>query len=106
MRGAKEDIGEIARLLKTMQQYRSTFGNIKNMAQKVQRGAAESGPEISEGLLGRVPEKTESIAELMLFDSDVNVYGDSNIYIEDFDIRSRKMVAIPKGKKYQQNYMA
>jgi hypothetical protein len=50
--------------------------------------------------LGRVPEQTESIAELMLFDSDVNVYGDSNIYIEDFDARTRKMVAIPKaGKK-------
>jgi hypothetical protein len=65
-----------------------------------------SGPEISEGLLGRVPEQTESIAELMLFDSDVNVYGDSNIYIEDFDARTRKMVAIPKvGKKYQQTYL-
>ena len=39
--------------------------------------------------MGRVPEQTESIAELMLFDSDVNVYGDSNVYIEDFDARTR-----------------
>jgi hypothetical protein len=28
----------------------------------------------SEGLLGRIPEGVESIAELMLWDSDVNVY--------------------------------
>lgn len=67
--------------------------------------SGNSGPEISEGLLGRVPEATESIAELMLFDSEVNVYGDSNVYIAEFDYRSRKMVNIPKGKKFQQNYL-
>ncbi len=41
----------------------------------------------------------------MLFDSDVNVYGDANVYIPEFDYRSRKMVNIPKGKKFQQNYL-
>ena len=30
--------------------------------------------EVSEGILGRIPENVESIAELMLQDSDVNVY--------------------------------
>ena len=28
----------------------------------------------NEGLLGKIPEGVESIAELMLWDSDVNVY--------------------------------
>jgi hypothetical protein len=110
VRGAKEDIQTISRLVKTMQSYRSSFGDFRGMLQSQRTGAASkdpqsTGPEITEGLLGRVPEQTESIAELMLFDSDVNVYGDSNIYIEDFDARTRKMVAIPKaGKKNQQNY--
>ena len=113
VRGAKEDIQTISRLVKTMQSYRSSFGDVRGMLQSQKSGISSagkdpqsSGPEISEGLLGRVPEQTESIAELMLFDSDVNVYGDSNIYIEDFDARTRKMVAIPKvGKKYQQTYL-
>ena len=62
-------------------------------------------PEVSEGLLGRVPENTESIANLMLFDSDVNVYGDSSVYIPEFDYKARKMVNIPKGKKFQRDYL-
>jgi hypothetical protein len=62
-------------------------------------------PEVSEGLLGRVPENTESIANLMLFDSDVNVYGDSSVYIPEFDYKARKMVSIPKGKKFQSDYL-
>lgn len=63
-------------------------------------------PEASEGLLGRVPEQTESIANLMLFDSDVNVYGDSSVYIPEFDYKARKMINAPKGKKFQANYVA
>lgn len=35
----------------------------------------------SEGVLGKVPERVTSIAELMAFDTDVNVYGDSDVYI-------------------------
>jgi hypothetical protein len=62
-------------------------------------------PEVSEGLLGRVPENTESIANLMLFDSDVNVYGDSSVYIPEFDYKARKMVNVPKGKKFQRDYL-
>lgn len=46
--------------------------------------------EQSEGLLGRVPENTESIAELMLFDSDINVYGDANVYIPEYDFKTRQ----------------
>lgn len=28
----------------------------------------------------------------MVFDSDVNVYGDSNVYIAPFDFRTRKVI--------------
>ena len=113
VRGAKEDISSISRLVKTMSSYRSQFGDVRGVLQSqrsnmssAKADSQSTGPEISEGLLGRVPEQTESIAELMLFDSDVNVYGDQNVYIEDFDARTRKMVGVPKvGKKYQQSYL-
>ena len=53
---------------------------------------------MTEGLLGRVPETTESIAELMLFDSDINVYGESNVYIPEFDFKNRVIKPTNKGK--------
>jgi hypothetical protein len=61
--------------------------------------------EVSEGLLGRMPEGTESIAELMLFDSDINVYGESNVYIPEFDFRNRvtKNTNAQKSKKSQKD---
>lgn len=61
-------------------------------------------PEVSEGLLGSVPVGTESIAELMLFDSDINVYGDSNVFIPEFDFKNRVVKQTYKqgSKKYQQ----
>jgi hypothetical protein len=62
-----------------------------------------TGPQVSEGLLGRVPENTESLAEIMLFDSDINVYGDSNVYIPEFDFKNRVTKAIQKGKKAQKS---
>lgn len=111
VRGAKDDIQMISRLVKTLQHYRSQIGDFRGIINKQasnmnSKDTQSTGPEISQGLLGRIPEQTESIAELMLFDSDVNVYGDQNVYIEDFDARTRKMVAIPKaGKKFQQNYL-
>lgn len=61
------------------------------------------GPQVSEGLLGRVPENTESLADLMLFDSDINVYGDSNVYIPEFDFKNRVTKTMQKGKKAQKS---
>jgi len=55
--------------------------------------------EQSEGLLGKIPENTESIAELMLFDSDINVYGDSNVYIPEFDFKTRSTKPINKKQR-------
>jgi hypothetical protein len=46
----------------------------------------------SEGFLGKIPEGTESIAELMLWDSDVNVYQESKVVLKEeaFTIRGKK----------------
>ena len=46
----------------------------------------------SEGLLGRMPDDVESIAELMLQDSDVNVYQESKVVLKEeaFTIRGKK----------------
>jgi hypothetical protein len=46
-----------------------------------------------------MPEKTESIAELMLFDSDINVYGDANVYIPEFDFKTRSKKKMDWRKK-------
>lgn len=80
------------------------------MKQFVAKQASGSGtqgaPEVSEGLLGRVPEGTESLAEMMLFDSDINVYGDSNVYIPEFDFKNRVTKTFQKGKKAQKTNLA
>lgn len=35
----------------------------------------------------------------MLFDSDINVYGDANVYIPEFDFKSRVTKPIQRNKK-------
>jgi hypothetical protein len=112
VRGARDDIDEITTLLRQMGRYRAQFSDMKTLikqnstAYNVGGNAAVVPVEVSEGKLGRVPENTESIANLMLFDSDVNVYGEQNVDIPEFDYKSRKMVNIPKGKKFQRDYLA
>lgn len=46
----------------------------------------------SEGLLGKMPLDVESVAELMLWDSDVNVYQDNKVVLKEeaFTIRGKK----------------
>jgi len=46
----------------------------------------------NEGILGKIPDNVESIAELMLFDSDVNVYQEKKVKLkqEAFNIRGMK----------------
>lgn len=46
-----------------------------------------------------MPENTESIAELMLFDSDINVYGDANVYIPEYDFKTRATKPIDKKRR-------
>jgi hypothetical protein len=76
--GVTKDINEISSLILSFEKYRSTISDFKQGLQRQMNGGTT---DQSEGLLGKVPERVESIAELMLFDSDINVYGDSNVYI-------------------------
>jgi hypothetical protein len=81
-----KDINDISNLILSFQRYRSTVSDFKS-GLITQKNGITSHPggtqEQAEGLLGRVPENTESIAELMLFDSDINVYGDSHVHLPD-----------------------
>ena len=55
--------------------------------------------ENQEGLLGRMPEGITSVAELMVHDSDINVYEDSNVVLPEsaeFNIRGRKQKVLSK----------
>ena len=57
-----------------------------------------------QGILGGVPENVSSVAELMLFDSDTNVYEDVNVIIPEtmeFNIRGRKKKVLSKKEKQQ-----
>jgi hypothetical protein len=48
------------------------------------------------GILGQKPNNIRSVAELMLFDSDINVYEDNNVAVPEaaeFNIRGRKVIA-------------
>ena len=46
-----------------------------------------------EGILGVKPPAVQSVAELMLFDSDINVYEEQNVHLNEvaeFNIRGKK----------------
>lgn len=48
---------------------------------------------VQEGILGQKPKKVSSVAELMLFDSDVNVYEEQHVQLTEtaeFNIRGKK----------------
>jgi len=86
--GATKDLKDVTDILLSLEKYRSTISDFKEGLMSQRNGAGIVAPGITgaekvQGHLGRVPEKTESIAELMLFDSDINVYGDVNVYIPD-----------------------
>ena len=61
-----------------------------------ERDGGAAAPDIdsfqTEGILGRIPDDVESIAELMLQDSDVNVYQQQKVVLreEGFTIRGKK----------------
>mmetsp|Transcript_7268 Transcript_7268/g.6409 ORF Transcript_7268/g.6409 Transcript_7268/m.6409 type:complete len:84 (+) Transcript_7268:627-878(+) len=69
---------------------------------------AKGNQENSEGLFGKIPDSIESVAELMVFDSDINVYEDANVVFSDLDNkfldprqRANKAVKGQKNKKGQ-----
>jgi hypothetical protein len=44
------------------------------------------------GILGRLPDNVESVAEMMLWDSNVNVYQEQKVQLKEeaFNIRGKK----------------
>ena len=101
--GVTKDINDISSLILSFQRYRSTISDFKNGLQSQKGGNLPGGAqEQSQGLLGRIPEGTESVAELMLFDSDINVYGDSNIDLPDFDFKTRKVQSKKEKQKREE----
>lgn len=80
--GVTKDISEISHLILSLEKYRSTVSEFKHGTQNTKVVDDPQQQQKSEGILGKVPEATESIAELMLFDSDINVYGDLESAVE------------------------
>ena len=83
VKGITKDINEVSELVIGLNKYGLRMANIsKELAeQRKQTNSAQAGESnkpaeqiMQGGLLGRIPEDVESIAELMLQDSDVNVY--------------------------------
>ena len=71
----------------------------KNVTKNIQKQVVKIGQESTEGILGKIPDCIESVAELMLFDSNINVYEDSNVVFQEFDFRTRQAKPDPKSKK-------
>jgi len=76
--GTLKDINDITKLLLTLNKYRAETMTAINSA------IGTAGQDIphqmsDQGILGQKPSNTMSIAELMLQDSDTNVYEENNI---------------------------
>lgn len=110
MKGITKDINEIADITINLENYGVQVHNVaKDLKDQVQNEdtsisrkkkdgnqASNAAPEPqfeTEGLLGRMPDDVESIAELMLQDSDVNVYQESKVVLKEeaFTIRGKKL---------------
>jgi len=63
-----------------------------NQKKKGDQNGRRAQDEQTGGLLGKVPEGIESIAELMLQDSDINVYQQQKVTLKEeaFYIRGKK----------------
>ena len=104
--GATKDITDVTKLLLSLARYRAeTMGpitqavnNLRN--QQVQQDAAPGASQ--EGYLGARPANITSVAELMLVDSDTNVYEDQNIQFQEtveFNFRGKKQKVLSKKEK-------
>ena len=101
-KGISKDIIEMSKLTIDMQKYGLNIHNVKKdfkqQRMMLQQNQSEQPTNMaqthfeSEGLLGRMPDDVESIAELMLQDSDVNVYQESKVVLKEeaFTIRGKK----------------
>lgn len=85
--GITKDINDLSQVLLNVEKYGQTIHQLKKEAKKemeqiqieqdlkkVNQDRKKESSFDNEGVLGKMPENIESIAELMLWDSDVNVY--------------------------------
>ena len=86
VQGAAKDLREINELVSAFKTYRDTVAEF-----------ATAKRNTNEGILGPTPDFVQSVSELMLFQSEVNVYGDSHVELADFEIKK----PIPKRRKNQ-----
>lgn len=93
MSGATKDITDVTKLLLSLSKYRADV--LTQMSNAINKGKdMEGAPQA--GILGQKPNNIRSVAELMLFDSDINVYEDNNVAVPEaaeFNIRGRKVIA-------------
>jgi len=102
--GATKDINDISNLLLSFNKYRAgAVASLKSAAMDMKNATANTdGPKIEQGILGRMPETVTSIAELMVHDSDVNVYEDKKVTVAsaaEFNIRGQVTKVLNKKEK-------
>ena len=109
--GAYKDIHDITQLLLSLRKYRTeTMGQlnkeleqlIKKKTRQIRVDDGDDAIDKPEGILGARPSNLTSVAELMLFDSDVNVYEERNVTLQQenvFNIRGHKQKVLSKKEK-------
>ena len=100
--GVTRDISEISSLILTLSKSKQALTSASQNLSQMAKGNQEN----VEGLFGKIPDNIESVAELMVFDSDINVYEDANVIFSDLDNkfldprqRANKVVKGQKNKK-------
>ena len=107
--GATKDITDVTKLLLSLAKYRAetmgtmnqAYSNLKNQANAATPAEPAAGAS-QEGFLGARPSNISSVAELMLQDTDTNVYEDMNVHIPEsveFNIRGKKQKVLSKKEK-------
>lgn len=89
--GATKDITDITKLLLTLNKYHANV--MSNMNSVIKQQARQESNQPQEGILGTKPKNVKSVAELMLFDSDINVYEENHVALSDaaeFNVRGKK----------------
>lgn len=91
--GATKDITDITKLLLSLNKYHANVMSNMNSVIKSSTRTDETANGPQEGILGVKPNNVKSVAELMLFDSDINVYEEQNVHLTEaaeFNIRGKK----------------
>jgi len=115
--GATKHIHDITKLLLSLSKYRAdTMGAVNAAVSQLasasrQEGAPKPSDQSQEGILGTRPSRVTSVAELMLFDTNTNVYEDNKVnYIQEsgavFNIRGRQQKVLSKKEKEKAEAMA